>query len=52
LGKIDEGHVVEGVGHAWDKKPMLGEMDEKRDEAYKVMVESLQRAWGMRDRSE
>jgi hypothetical protein len=52
LGKIDEGHVVEGVDHTWDKKSMLGKMDEKLDEAYKVMVESLQRARGMRDRSE
>jgi acetyl esterase/lipase len=47
LGKKVEGHVVEGVGHAWDEKPTFGKGDENRDKAYAVMVASLQKAWGM-----
>jgi acetyl esterase/lipase len=48
LGKRVDGHVVEAVSHAWDKKPTFGRGDEKRDAAYRVMVESVQNAWGMR----
>jgi len=48
LGKRVEGMWLRGWGHAWDKKSMFGRGDGKRDVAYKVMVECLQGAWGMR----
>lgn len=38
LGKIVDSHVVEGVGHAWDKAPTYKKGDAKRDEAHAVAV--------------
>ncbi|KAG4432764.1 hypothetical protein IFR05_011747 [Cadophora sp. M221] len=45
LGKKVDGCVVEGVGHGWDKKPTFRRGDAKRDEAYRLAVESLGKAW-------
>ena len=45
LGKNVEGCVVEGVGHAWDKRPTFKKGDVKRDEAYQLGVNSLQEVW-------
>jgi acetyl esterase/lipase len=45
LGKKVDGCVVEGVGHAWDKRPTFKRGDVKRDEAYQLAVKSLQKAW-------
>jgi acetyl esterase/lipase len=45
LGKKVSGCIIEGVGHAWDKKPTFKKGDVKRDKAYGFAVENLQRAW-------
>jgi acetyl esterase/lipase len=45
LGKKVDGCVVEGVGHGWDKKPTFRRGDAKRDEAYRLAIESLRKAW-------
>jgi putative ergosteryl-3beta-O-L-aspartate hydrolase len=42
LGKKVAGCIVEGVGHAWDKKPTFKKGDVKRDEAYEFAVKALQ----------
>ncbi|KUJ21633.1 alpha/beta-hydrolase, partial [Mollisia scopiformis] len=45
LGKRVDGGVVEGVGHAWDKKATFGRGDVKRDEAYAGAVKHLNEVW-------
>jgi putative ergosteryl-3beta-O-L-aspartate hydrolase len=45
LGKKVDGCIVEGVGHAWDKKPTFKRGDVKRDEAYELAIKSLQEVW-------
>ncbi|KAH7357204.1 Alpha/Beta hydrolase protein [Rhexocercosporidium sp. MPI-PUGE-AT-0058] len=45
LGKKVDGCVMEGVGHGWDKKPTFRRGDAKRDEAYRLAIESLQMSW-------
>jgi hypothetical protein len=39
------GYIVEGVGHGWDKTPTFKKGNFKRDQAYRVAVDSLQEAW-------
>lgn len=45
LGKTVDGCTVEGVGHAWDKRPSFKKGNAKRDEAYGLAVERLQTFW-------
>ena len=45
LGKQVDGYIVESVGHGWDKSPSFKKGNTKRDEAYRLAVESLQKAW-------
>jgi putative ergosteryl-3beta-O-L-aspartate hydrolase len=45
LGKRVDGYVVEDVGHGWDKSPSFKKGDLKRDEAYKLALESLKGVW-------
>lgn len=45
LGKKVDGCIVEGVGHAWDKKPSFKKGNVKRDEAYGLAIKNLQAAW-------
>ncbi|EPE25071.1 alpha/beta-Hydrolase [Glarea lozoyensis ATCC 20868] len=45
LGKSVEVLVVEGVGHAWDKKASWKKGNAKRDEAYRFAVENLKEMW-------
>jgi len=45
VGKEVVGHVVQGVGHAWDKWPTWLRGDGKRDEAYGIAVKGLLNAW-------
>jgi acetyl esterase/lipase len=45
LGKKVNGYIVEGVGHGWDKAPTFKKGNFKRDQAYRVAVDSLQEAW-------
>ena len=45
LGKKVNGYIVEGVGHGWDKTPTFKKGNFKRDQAYRVAVDSLQEAW-------
>jgi acetyl esterase/lipase len=49
LGIVVEGYVVQGVGHAWDKKATFRRADVKRDEAYGAAVEGLREMWDMKD---
>ena len=45
LGKKVNGYIVEGVGHGVDKAPTFKKGNVKRDQAYRVAVDSLQEAW-------
>jgi hypothetical protein len=45
LEKKVDGYIVEGVGHGWDKTPTFKKGNVKRDQAYRVAVDSLQKAW-------
>lgn len=46
LGKTAGGCTVEGVGHAWDKRPSFKRGNVKRDEAYELAIEGLEGFWG------
>jgi acetyl esterase/lipase len=48
LGKRVEGMVIEGEGHAWDKKPSFKKGNVKRDEAYDFAVKNLKHIWGFK----
>ncbi|KFX86743.1 hypothetical protein V495_07134 [Pseudogymnoascus sp. VKM F-4514 (FW-929)] len=49
LGKTVEGCIIEGVGHAWDKKPSFKRGNVKRDEAYELAIKGLEGVWGKGD---
>lgn len=46
LGKTVAGCTVEGVGHAWEKRPSFRRGNAKRDEAYGLAIEGLEGFWG------